>query len=267
MSRFSIKRKMRSTNLKNQPVRTILRGIILWVSTTLSTIIVSSLILIIFPFIIPFDKERHSLHHLANYWGLTIKLLNPWWHFHILGKENLAKNNEAAIYVANHQSQVDILALFLINMRFRWLSKASLFKIPFFGWAMTAIGYVPVERGDKESRERCMKIAARHLKNNTPMLFFPEGTRSENGELRPFKNGAFRLAIAMNLPIIPITINGCNELLPKGSILPSSAHITIHIHPKISPENLSAEELMTKVRNVIQEQLDANKKEEEKDQK
>ena len=153
----------------------------------------------------------------------------------------------------------DILALFIVSTRFRWLSKASLFKIPLFGWAMSAVGYVPVLRGSKRSTERCMRISARHLKKGTPMVFFPEGTRSKTGELGQFKNGAFRLAVSLGIPIVPITINGCAELLPKGSLLPKVASVTIHIHECISPKNLSADELMLKARSVIFDQLNVLK--------
>lgn len=248
-------------DVRNRPLVDIFRGIFMWLSVVVTAIITSTLVLSLFPIALLFDKKRHSLHALANNWGKSIQYLNPWWHFKIIGKENLAKKNEAVIYVANHQSQADILALFIIGTRFRWLSKASLFKIPLFGWAMSAVGYVPVVRGSKKSSERCMRISAKHLKKGTPMVFFPEGTRTKTGELGQFKNGAFRLAVSLGVPIVPITINGCAELLPKGSLLPKSANVTIHIHEPIISKNLSADELMLKARNVISNQLDLLKNE------
>ncbi|MES2615522.1 MAG: 1-acylglycerol-3-phosphate O-acyltransferase [Bdellovibrionota bacterium] len=242
-------------DVKNRPLMDAVRGIFTWISVICSAVFISSLVLILFPIVYVFSKERHLLHELANLWGKIVQFLNPWWTFEIIDKENLAKKGQAVVYVANHQSQVDILALFIISTRFRWLSKASLFKIPIFGWAMSAIGYVSVVRRSKKSRERCMRIAAQHLKHGTPMIFFPEGTRSKTGELGAFKEGAFRLAHAMHLPIIPITINGCAELLPKGSLLPNIANVTIHIHEPIQSTNLSSEDLMLKAREVISTQL------------
>lgn len=248
-----------SHNLRNNSIFDIIKSIFLWSNIILSGIFISSLVLFSFPFVYLLDKKRHFLHTLANLWGKIIQTLNPWWTFKIIGKENLAKKNEAVIYVANHQSQADIIALFMISTRFRWLSKASLFKIPLFGWAMAAVGYVPVHRGNKKSAERCMLISSQHLKNGIPMIFFPEGTRSKTGELGAFKNGAFRLAVSLGVPIIPITIEGCKELLPKGSLIPRSAKVTVNIHKAIDSKNLSSDELMLKARTTIAEQLQKDK--------
>lgn len=247
------------TDVQNRPFLDVLKGIFMWINVVLSAILTSTIVLILFPLVYLFDKERHLLHEFAILWAKSIQYLNPWWNFKIVDKKNLASKGKAVIYVANHQSQADILALFIISTRFRWLSKASLFKIPLFGWAMSAIGYVPVIRGSKKSGERCMRICAEHLKNGTPMIFFPEGTRTKTGELGEFKNGAFRLAISLGIPIVPITINGCTELLPKGSLLPKNANVSIHIHEALFPTNLTAEGLMLKARNVILEQLQKNK--------
>lgn len=233
----------------------ILQGISMWMSILILTIVVASLVLILFPFVYFLDRERHSLHCLANIWAKWIQFLNPWWHFHVMGKENLAKNGDAVVYVSNHQSQADILALFILNTRFRWLSKASVFKIPFLGWAMHAVGYVPVERGNKKSGERCMHLSGEHLKKGTPMVFFPEGTRSKTGQLGQFKTGAFRLAKALHVPIVPITLNGCSDLLPKGSWFPKKAEVTITVHKKIDTETMTVEQMMELAHQLISSQL------------
>ena len=246
-------------DVRSRPLSDVVKGMFTWSTVIISGLITSISVLVLFPLAYLLSKEKHLLHECANLWGKTIQYFNPWWTFTIIGRENLAKKNHAVIYVANHQSQADILALFIVSTRFRWLSKASLFKIPLFGWAMSAVGYVPVLRGSKRSTERCMRISARHLKKGTPMVFFPEGTRSKTGELGQFKNGAFRLAVSLGIPIVPITINGCAELLPKGSLLPKVASVTIHIHECISPKNLSADELMLKARSVIFDQLNVLK--------
>ena len=254
-------------HIKRRLAVDVIRGCFLWGTVILSAIITSTSVLMLFPLVYLFQKDRHILHACANIWGKTIKYLNPWWTFKIIGHENLAKKNQAVIYVANHQSQADILALLILSTRFRWLSKASLFKIPLFGWAMSAIGYVPILRGNRKSADHCMRISKKHLKNGIPIVFFPEGTRSKNGELGAFKNGAFHLAVTLNIPVVPITINGCAELLPKGSLLPKVANVTIHIHESISPENLSEIELMLKARNVIANQLNLLKTTQKKDLK
>ena len=133
MSRLKKRKARIIADIKNQPIRNLVRGAVMWSSVIISSIVTSTTILFLFPFVYPFDKQRHSLHCLGNYFGKINEFLNPWWKFNIIGKENLAQKNEAVIYVANHQSQADILAIFLLNTRFRWLSKASVFKVPFLG--------------------------------------------------------------------------------------------------------------------------------------
>lgn len=236
-------------------VNRIFRGATMWLSVVLLSIIVSCSVLIAFPFVYLFDRERHSLHSMANGWAKMIKFLNPWWRFKVVGRENLAPNGHPVVYVANHQSQADILALFILSTRFRWLSKASLFNVPFLGWAMSAVGYVPVNRGDKKSGEKCMKQSAKHLKKGTPMVFFPEGTRSKTGEMGKFKIGAFRLAKLMHVPVVPITIDGCADLLPKGSLLPKSAKVTITVHKQIDTTDLEIDDIAQKARDKIASKL------------
>ncbi|BBH51989.1 lysophospholipid acyltransferase family protein [Fluviispira sanaruensis] len=241
--------------VKESEIKDILRGLFTWFNVVIFTVFYSSLILILFPFVYFVDKERHLLHHLANLWGKSIQLANPWWQFSIEGAENLAKKGEAVVYVSNHQSQADILALFILSTRFRWLAKESLFNIPFFGWGMRAAGYVPVNRASKKSGEKSMKASSRHLRRGTPMVFFPEGTRSEDGKIKEFKSGAFRLAKALHVPVVPITLNGCANLLPKGSLLPKLAKVTITIHPKIQTTEMTAQEVMQKARESISSKL------------
>jgi 1-acyl-sn-glycerol-3-phosphate acyltransferase len=241
--------------IHKQEPKNILRGIYTWLNIIVLSILYSSTIIILFPIVYLFDKERHSLHKLASLWALSISKFNPWWKFNIRGRENLAAKGEVVIYVANHQSQADILALFTLSTRFRWLSKASLFKIPIFGWGMSAVGYVPVDRSSKSSSEKSIKLSARHLKKGTPMIFFPEGTRSKTGALGEFKAGAFRLAKSLNIPIVPITVDGCADMLPKGSIWPRMTKVTITVHPKINSTNLTASELMLQAKEAISSKL------------
>lgn len=228
-----------------------LRAVFFFTSVIVLTVLCATAVFILFPFVYFFDKQRHSLHAIGILWAWLIKIFNPWWHFNIKGKHNLPKNNHAVVYVANHQSQMDILALFMVNMRFRWIAKASLFKIPFLGWAMSAVGYVPVVRGNIRSQEQCMLRSAEFIKNGVSMGFFPEGTRSESGELGVFKTGAFRLAQSTGAPIVPISIQGCGKLLPKHSLIPQKADVMITVHPAISSTDYDLKTLIEKTREAI----------------
>lgn len=228
-----------------------LRAIWFFASVFALTILFSLGVFIVLPFAFFFDKNRHSIHSFGIGWAHSIKLCNPWWQFHIKGQHHLANKNQAVVYVANHQSQMDILAVFMLNMRFRWIAKASLFKIPFLGWSMSAAKYVPVIRGNRKSQEECMRLAEQSIKDGIPMIFFPEGTRSLTGALGEFKTGAFRLAQTTGVPIVPISIQGCGKLLPKHSLIPQNAEVTITIHPPIVSTQYELKELVQKTRGVI----------------
>lgn len=180
------------------------------------------------------NPNRKALHFIGVKWAKSILAMNPWWSFKITGRENLPREGEPVVYVCNHVSQTDILAVFSIGMDFRWLSKKSVFKIPILGWAMSAVGYVPVVRGDHSSHRRAMEMSKQHLARGTPMVFFPEGTRSCDGRIKTFKIGAFSLARAAGVPIVPITLVGTERLLPKRSVVPGEANVTVVIHPALN---------------------------------
>ena len=198
-----------------------------------STCIFGSTVLVLYPFTFWYRNRSH-LHQIGVIWARTIIFLNRNWHFHITGRENISQLGNSVIYVANHVSQTDILAAFSIGMDFRWLSKASIFRIPILGWAMAASGYVPVQRGNKVSHKHAMSMARKYLLSGTSMFFFPEGTRSWNGRLQKFKLGAFQLAYETRVPVIPISLQGTEKLLPKGTWAPGDAEILIHIHPPVT---------------------------------
>lgn len=222
-----------------------------WTIVPLLTIFFCSLILLLTPIALATNRRRNILHKVATWWAKSIIQFNPWWTFEIFGKENLPDENTPVVYVANHQSQADILAVFLINRQFRWLAKDSLFKIPIFGWAMRAVGYVPVKRGNKHSHIRCFRRAREHLEQGTSMLFFPEGTRSTDGKLHTFKNGAFRLAADARVGVMPITVEGASNLLPKGSMIPAVATVRITVHPIIPSDNTIESKVISRAKEAI----------------
>ena len=132
----------------------------------------------------------------------------------------ILKAHPQAVLVANHLSTLDIIVLgSFLTRDYRWLAKSELFKVPFSGWYLHMAGHIPVYRG-KEARERNRIISERvHLvvENGASVLFFPEGTRSDTGQLNPFRPGAFRASIDENLPIIPLVIRGTHELMEKNA--------------------------------------------------
>ena len=138
--------------------------------------------------------------------------------------------------VSNHESLGDILALFGLYRPFKWVSKASVFKVPFLGWNMTLNGYVPLLRGDAQSVSRMLDHCDRWLSRGVPVLMFPEGTRSADGEVKAFKDGAFRMAVKQGCPVIPIAISGMRTSLPKhGFVIRQSVHCVVRVLAPLDP--------------------------------
>jgi 1-acyl-sn-glycerol-3-phosphate acyltransferase len=240
-SQTQISEKTRSTPRKS--VGAFLRACVFWFAVAGTTPLFGGLVCLLFPIVAPFDKNRHSLHAIAIFWAKTIVALNPWWKFHVKGGENFPPLDKPVVFVANHNSQTDILAIYLLGRRFRWLSKESVFRVPFMGWAMKLIGYVGVRRGDKESQLKCMEESGVHLKNGVSIVFFPEGTRSRNGTLGVFKSGAFRLAKEANVDVVPLTL--------IGTAFPHVTDVTIVVHPVLPSANHTMDSLLVRAREVV----------------
>jgi 1-acyl-sn-glycerol-3-phosphate acyltransferase len=169
------------------------------------------------------------LHAYARLWG-KVGLLFAGVSLVVEGRERIPKNR-AVIYMANHQSNLDILALFAgLPGQFRWLAKEELFRVPLFGLAMRRSGYIPVDRSDRKRSIQSMAEAAERIHGGTSVVIFPEGTRSADGKLLPFKKGGFLLAMQAGATIVPVTIVGSGAITPKGTLRISRGPRTIRVH-------------------------------------
>ncbi len=166
---------------------------------------------------LPFDRNGRALHLYSSFWAMTYVYINPGWRFRVERRDRLPWRGPAVL-VSNHQSAGDILVLFGLYRPYKWVSKASMFKAPFLGWNMSLNRYVRLVRGDKDSIGKMMTTCEAWLDRGVPVLMFPEGTRSEDGEVKPFKDGAFRLAIAKGCPVIPIVLEGTGKTLAKNAL-------------------------------------------------
>ena len=142
--------------------------------------------------------------------------LNPYWDVKTSGLENI-DHKRTYVIISNHQSMADIVVLYQTKMQFKWVAKASLFKVPFIGWCLGLIKHIRLVRGDFASIKEIYHQASQWLQKDMSVLFFPEGTRSASGKMNEFQNGAFKLAIKEKKPILPICLIGTHEAIPKGS--------------------------------------------------
>jgi 1-acyl-sn-glycerol-3-phosphate acyltransferase len=183
----------------------------------------------------PFDRNGRVLHLFSCFWAQIYFYLNPMWRLRVEGREKLPWRGPAVL-VANHQSLGDILVLFGLYRPFKWVSKASVFKTPFVGWNMYLNRYVRLVRRNKDSITLMMAACERWLRRGVPVMMFPEGTRSPNGDVKPFKDGAFRLAISLGCPVIPVAIAGTARSLPKhGFVLRERADCRVRVLAPVSP--------------------------------
>jgi len=166
---------------------------------------------------LPFDRKGRLLHVYSCFWAMTYVYVNPGWRMRFEHRDRLPWSGPAVL-VSNHQSAGDILVLFGLYRPYKWVSRASTFKAPFLGWNMSLNRYVRLVRGDKESIGQMMAACEAWLDQGVPVLMFPEGTRSPDGEVKAFKDGAFRLSIAKSCPVIPIVTEGTGKTLPKNAL-------------------------------------------------
>jgi 1-acyl-sn-glycerol-3-phosphate acyltransferase len=151
----------------------------------------------------------------------------------VTGRENIDPK-QSYIIAANHQSQYDIFAIYgWLPIDFRWVMKIELRKVPIFGAYSEHAGHICIDRSNPLKAMQSINRAKEKLAAGTSIFFFPEGTRSRDGELLPFKMGAFRLALDMQLPILPITISGTRDILPSGTLKLFPGHVRIIVHKPI----------------------------------
>jgi len=174
------------------------------------------------------------------------------------GRENLDPGRSYVI-VSNHQSHYDVFVLYgWLDTDFRWVMKAELRRVPFLGAACARLGHVYIDRSDRQAALASLQAARDRITGGTSILFFPEGTRSRDGSLREFKKGAFRMALDLGLPILPLTVSGTRHILPPDTLdlRPGSARLVIH--PPVPVDGLGpedAEALAARVRRVIASEL------------
>ncbi len=193
-------------------------------------------------------------------WGKLNAWVTPMF-VKVEGKAN-AKKGQSYVVVANHQSHFDIFIIYgWLPVNFRWVIKSQLRKAPVLGYTCYKMGHVFVDRSNPEVAKRSIEEAKPKIHNGTSIMFFPEGTRSNDGELLPLKQGAFRFAIELGIPILPVTITGSKNVLPNQttSLFPGKAKMIIHDAIDIDNYDISTiRDLMEKAKESIQKGLDDN---------
>ncbi|UCG26968.1 MAG: 1-acyl-sn-glycerol-3-phosphate acyltransferase [Bacteroidales bacterium] len=235
------------------------------IRSMLSYIVVISLVIGLFPpalviwfLTFPLDRKRIVLHFYTCLWGSLFVWTNPMWRVIVTNRRRIEKG-KTYILVSNHQSMFDIVAIYLLFRRFKWVSKSENYSLPVIGWTLRLNNYIKLERESRKSIMKMMKECEEAIRNGSSIMMFPEGTRSLDGEIRHFKTGAFLLALNTETPIIPIVLDGSGVVLPKkGFILSPNRKIKLNVMEEIpfkEFKHLNAMELMNMTREIMEKEL------------
>ena len=209
-----------------------------------------------------FSRTGNPVHIIARMWSKSILFVSGI-KVDVEGLANIDPG-KSYIYMANHRSNFDIpVLLSCLPIQFRWLAKAELFKIPIFGRAMSGAGYVKIDRSNRESAFRSIDEVAAKMKDGVSVMIFPEGTRSQDGSVKPFKKGGFVMAVDTGAPIVPIILRGTRSIMTKGSWRINPDEVALSIEKPIDTSEFTRdtkEDLIKKVRGVICEVFEKGKK-------
>jgi 1-acyl-sn-glycerol-3-phosphate acyltransferase len=174
-----------------------------------------------------------------------------------IGRERLDPR-QTYIFMSNHTSNIDPPVFVpLIGRRVFVLVKKELFRIPIFGYAMRRARFIEVDRSNRDAAVESVRRAIEVLQSGLSMMVYPEGTRSRDGRLLPFKKGPFHLAMDSGIPVVPVTIVGAHEVWPKGKLQVNPGMIKVIFHPALDPRTCATREaLMEAVRTTIDSGLD-----------
>jgi 1-acyl-sn-glycerol-3-phosphate acyltransferase len=185
------------------------------------------------------DRDRNRVGRLLRHAGALAVRVNPFWDFHVIDPVH-PDASRPYLFVSNHKSMADVFLLCLLPWEMKFLSKESVFRIPLLGWQMRTAGDIAVERGDKESARNALEEMRQRLLQKSSVVVFPEGTRSADGSLAPFREGAFRLAIETGVDIVPLAVRGTETALPKHSLVFRKTTASVTVLPPISTAGLTA---------------------------
>ena len=186
---------------------------------------------------LPFDREAYWTGFLFRKIGNVSFALSPLWSAKVTGTMP-ADPRRPYIVVSNHESFVDILLISHLPFEMKWLSKAELFRVPVLGWLMRLARDIPVRRGEGRSAIEAMQACRGKLEEKLSVMIFPEGTRSRTDDLLPFKDGAFRLAVDTQVPILPLVVTGSRTALQKGSWRVGRSRAEVRVLAPVSVEGL-----------------------------
>jgi 1-acyl-sn-glycerol-3-phosphate acyltransferase len=204
------------------------------------------------------DPVYYRTGYLFRKIGNVLTFINPTWKLHISG-EKVSDPRRPYVVVCNHQSLADIPLISNLPWEMKWIGKEDLFKIPVIGWMMHLSADIPVDRKNARSGALALLKAQHVLEYKCSVMIFPEGTRTLDGRVRPFSDGAFHLAIKSKVPILPLVIEGSRNCIPKNSWkFGEPSDIFLKVLPFVDTSSMTMKDLprlRETVRNAIIKQI------------
>ncbi len=232
-------------------------GIWTWLAFALISGVGYCVCLVTFLLTAAFDKNRYLTGRCIRFVGRMMCAAVPMWKLSYQ-KPVPKKLPARCVCVSNHCSNIDPFLLIHLPWEMKYLAKSSLFQIPFIGWGMKIAGDISLVRGSARSIRSALQKAGDYVERGMPVLIFPEGTRSMDGQLLSFKDGAFRLAVEKQADLLPIALSGTATALKKGDWKPSSAHGTCLVGEPISTRGCTLADL-PRLKNETRERIAALK--------
>jgi 1-acyl-sn-glycerol-3-phosphate acyltransferase len=191
-----------------------------------------------------------SLSKLWAYTMLGVSFVSA----QIVNKEKI-RQGTSYIIISNHQSLFDILALVTtLGVQYRWFIKKEVLKVPLFGYGLYASRNIFIDRSNTVKAIESINKGIKRLPKGVSVMVFAEGTRSPDGQIHEFKKGGFMVAIAHKMPILPVTVNGSRQVMPKGSLVfnPGKIQVVVGYPIDTSGYNIdTVDDLIRKTRNII----------------
>ena len=226
-----------------------IRTVFVWFCIVVAGAILGSLCIICYPL----NPSGRLNHHFARLWG-NIALWANRVKVRVEGLQHIPGQGPY-VFMSNHQGSYDIFALLgHLPFQFKWLAKKEMLSIPILGLAMKATGYIFIDRGGTRETVKAMNEAAEKIHQGMSVVIFPEGSRSPDGSIQPFKKGGFTLAIKSKVPIVPIAITGSREIIAKGKLRVYPGSISIRIDRPIKTEGCTVKDrevLMAQIHDII----------------
>ncbi len=235
----------------------ILLSIYAWIGIALLVLIMLAIVALVRLF--DRDPVRYRTGYVFRKMGSWVTKVNPKWKVKLHGEEKIKNHRNPYVVVSNHQSMADIPCISFVPWEMKWVSKTAVFKVPLAGLLLRLADDIPVNRSDKESRGSVYGKARKVLNQNCSVMFFAEGTRAKDKQVLPFHNGAFKLAIEEQVPVLPIVIDGSHDCLPKHTwVFTKTAHIRVEVQSPIETKGMTEKDLpalRNMVRNTIMDRL------------